>query len=337
NYHGACIAVVVPCYKVEQSIAQVVAGIPASIDRIILVDDKSPGTTPNVLDTLAAQSEGRVIALHHEENRGVGGATMTGMKHAVALGADIIVKMDGDGQMDPEYLPDLLEPLLHGEADFTKGCRFTSADVLSNMPLVRLIGNAGLSFLNRLASGYWNTLDPTNGYFAIRSEMLEQLSASRIHHRYFFESSLLIELGINRAVVRDIPMRTIYGDEESHLSPVKTLLEFPPKLFAGFCRRIWMTKVLLTTSPDVILGLCGTLMVLLGTIFGAYKWLLGLLSGHEATSGTVMFAALPIILGLQMGLFALLIDIQSVPTVPISRVLDKRRSALLTEIKRKSA
>jgi glycosyltransferase involved in cell wall biosynthesis len=274
----------------------------------------------------------RIIALHHEVNQGVGGATMTGMKYAVQLGADIIVKMDGDGQMDPEYLPDLMEPLLQGKADFTKGSRFTSAEVLQKMPLIRLIGNAGLSFLNRIASGYWNILDPTNGYFAIRAEIVEQLPEHRIHKRYFYESSQLIELGILRAVIQDVPMRTIYGDEVSNLSVRKTLLEFPPKLFIGFCRRIWMTKILLTTSPDIILGIFGTLLMLFGIIFGSYKWIFGsIIEGQIATAGAVMFAGLPCIMGLQMILSALLIDVQSVPQTPISRPIFKRLSVSTNE------
>jgi glycosyltransferase involved in cell wall biosynthesis len=331
------IAVVIPCYKVEKHLESVVNGIPDFIDMIILVDDKSPGKTPELIDRLAIQYPNRIIALHHDVNQGVGGATMTGMKYAVQSGIDIIVKMDGDGQMDSDYLPDLIEPLLHGKADFTKGSRFTSAEVLQKMPLVRLVGNAGLSFLNRIASGYWNILDPTNGYFAIRAEIVEQLPEHRIHKRYFYESSQLIELGILRAVIQDIPMRTIYGDEVSNLSIKKTLFEFPPKLFTGFCRRIWMTKILLTTSPDIILGVLGTLLMLFGVAFGSYKWIFGsIIEGQIATAGAVMFAGLPCIMGLQMILSALLIDIQSVPQTPISRPITKRIETLVFETENNS-
>ncbi|MDR0610368.1 MAG: glycosyltransferase family 2 protein [Planctomycetaceae bacterium] len=328
------IAVVIPCYKVEKHLESVIEGIPDFIDTIILVDDESPDNTPELVDRLAEQFPNHVVALHHDVNQGVGGATMTGMKHAVTLGANIIVKMDGDGQMDPAYLPALIEPLLQEKADFTKGSRFTNAEVLQKMPLVRLIGNAGLSFLNRIASGYWNVLDPTNGYFAIRAEIVGQLPEHRIHKRYFYESSQLIELGILRAVVQDVPMRTIYGDEVSNLSIKKTLLEFPPKLFAGFCRRIWLTKILLTTSPDIILGILGILLMLFGVTFGSYKWIFGsIIEGQIATAGAVMFAALPCIMGLQMLLSALLIDIQSVPTQQISQHLSFHQNFLINEKK----
>ena len=312
------VAVVVPCYRVEHSIDAVVTGIPEYIKSIILVDDASPGETPRILDQLEKNNPGRVYVVHCPHNQGVGGATLAGWDKAGQLDAEIVVKMDGDGQMDPQYLPDLLEPLLYGRADYTKGNRFASSEVLTKMPRVRLIGNAGLSFLNRLASGYWKTLDPTNGYFAIRAELIPLLSKKRMSPRYFFESSLLIELGIIRAVVRDIPMRTVYGDEQSHLSVRASLLEFPPKLLAGFLRRVLFTKFLFDTSSDFLFGSVGLLLLLGGMTWGIVKYIQFTALGIPATAGTVMFAALPSILGLQMCLTAIQIDFLSVPSVPLT-------------------
>jgi len=313
------VAVVVPCYKVERSIEAVVAGMPEYIRSIILVDDASPGETPQILDYLAKEQPGRVFVVHLPQNQGVGGATLAGWEQAVRMNAEIVVKMDGDGQMDPEYLPDLLEPLLFGKADYSKGNRFHTSDVLGKMPLVRLIGNAGLSFLNRLASGYWKTLDPTNGYFAIRAELIPRLQKKRISRRYFFESSLLLELGIRRAVVYDVPMQTIYGEEQSHLSARKSFFEFPPKLFAGFLRRLLYTKFLFDTSPDFLLGCTGFLLLLFGVIWGVVKYIQFTILGIPATAGTVMIAALPSILGFQMCLTAVQMDFQSVPTIPLTK------------------
>jgi glycosyltransferase involved in cell wall biosynthesis len=312
------VAVVVPCYKVERSIKTVVEGIPQYIKSIILVDDASPGETPQILDQLATENPGRFFVVHLPQNQGVGGATMAGWDQAVQLDAEIIVKMDGDGQMDPEYLPDLLEPLLYGRADYSKGDRFATPEILKKMPKVRLLGNAGLSFLNRLASGYWKTLDPTNGYFAIRAELIPRLTQQRISKRYFFESSLLIELGLLRAVVRDVPMRTIYGDEKSHLSIGKTLFEFPPKLFVGFLRRILYNKCLFDTTPDFLLGSVGLPLLLFGLSWGIIKYIQFTTLGIPATAGTVMFAALPSILGFQMCLTAIQMDFQSVPSIPLT-------------------
>ena len=191
------------------------------------------------------------------------------------------------------------------------------------MPKVRLIGNAGLSFLNRLASGYWKTLDPTNGYFAIRAEVITLLSQKRLAPRYFFESSLLIELGIRRAVVRDVSMRTIYGDEQSHLSARKALFAFPPKLLAGFMRRMFYNKFLFDTSPDFLLGCTGLPLLLFGIVWGVIKYIQYAMLGESATAGTVMIAALPSILGFQMCLTALQMDFLSVPSVPLTRPIVK--------------
>ena len=315
------VAVVVPCYKVDTSIESVVASIPSYIRSIILVDDASPGETPRIIDQLAHQNPGRVYAIHHEQNQGVGGATMTGYEMAKTLETDIIVKMDGDGQMDPDYLPLLLEPLIFGQADFAKGNRFASSDILWKMPKIRLLGNAGLSFLCRMASGYWKTLDPTNGYFAIRTEVVARFSPKSISKRYFFESSQLIQLGILRAVVRDVPMRTIYGDEKSNLSIFRVLVGFPPKLFVGLMRRLWYTKILNDTSPDILLGGIGLVLLVFGVVWGVVKYVQFTTLGIPATAGTVMIAALPCILGLQMCLSALQFDFMSVPSNPLTRPL----------------
>jgi len=322
--HDIKIAIVIPCFKVENHIRDVVRGIPSYVTMVVLVNDCSPDDTPALIDQIAREYDQRVVALHHAVNQGVGGATMTGMRYAYDNHADIVVKMDGDGQMDPEYLPDLLLPIIRGQADFTKGNRFASSDVLKKMPVIRLIGNSGLSFLNRLASGYWNILDPTNGYFAMRSELVVKFSENALDKRFFYESSQLIELGICRAVVQDIPMRTIYGEEVSSLSARKALVEFPPKLLFGLCRRIWITKILLATTPEFILGFLGFLLLAFGAIWGSYHWIHSMVAGQTASAGTVMFAALPCMLGLQMLLFALLFDIQSVPATPLCHPLDNK-------------
>lgn len=312
------IAVVIPCYNVEPWIASILRDIPDWVDDIVVVDDASVDATPSLLDEMAAASPNRIIALHHKTNQGVGAAMLTGMDEALRRGNDIIVKIDGDGQMNLDHLPDVVRPLLDGEADYAKGSRFHSLDVLKKMPPMRLFGNAGLSLLTRIASGYWDVLDPTNGFVAIWADIYTKIPKERLHPRFFFESSMLIELGILRAVVQDVPMATIYGNEKSTLSTWKSLVEFPPKLFVGFCRRIWLTKVLLTTTPDFILGFLGLILLLFGGSFGIYRWIFSSLEGEIATAGTVMLAALPCLVGLQMMLFALLIDIQSVPKRKIS-------------------
>jgi glycosyltransferase involved in cell wall biosynthesis len=312
---GLQIMAVVPCYNVEAHIAEVVRTMPDYVHAVILVDDSSQDQTGALVDRLANQ---RVHPLHLPCNQGVGSAVLAGFARAAELGADIIVKMDGDGQMDPYHLPMLVEPLVKGKADYAKGNRFWSRSALAQMPIARQIGNAVLSFLTKLASGYWNIFDPTNGYTAIRREVLEFLPVESIHRRYFFESSMLIALGTLAAVVCDVPMPARYGSEESHLRIGNVLFEFPWELARGFVRRVWLRKFLYSLTMEAILGGLGLLLMLAGTIFGVielvhYNFIRGIL----APSGTVMTAALPVLLGFQMIMNALLLDIQSVPTIPL--------------------
>src|ERR1700730_15754591 len=232
---GLRIAVVVPCYNVEDHLTQVIATMPDYVHDIIVVDDQSRDNTARIIERI---SDNRITAIQLSKNQGVGGAVLAGFAKASELGADVIVKMDGDGQMDPRYLPLLVEPLLIGKADYTKGNRFTSVLQLGEMPTARRIGNAVLSLLTKLASGYWNVFDPTNGYVAARREIIEMLPPGIVHRRYFFESSMLIALGLVGAVVLDIPMSARYGTEKSNLSITKVLFEFPLRLTAGFIRRI---------------------------------------------------------------------------------------------------
>lgn len=317
---GLRVAVVVPCYNVEDHIEEVVATLPDYIGLVVLVNDCSPDGTGELLDRLADE---RVQVVHLPQNRGVGGAVLAGFRRAAELDADIMIKMDGDGQMDPVYLPLLIEPLVLGQADYTKGNRFTSWSALAQMPPLRRLGNAVLSFMTRLASGYWNMFDPNNGYLAIRRDVFEMLPLSIVHERYFFESSMLIALQLTRAVVRDVPMPARYGTEQSHLRISRVLWEFPSKLFVGWLRRWLLSKVLFSLTTEAILTIAGLLLLLAGTAFGVVEFVdYALVRGVAAPAGTVMTAALPVFLGFQMLLNALVLDIQSVPTQPVSGPLD---------------
>ncbi len=315
---GLHIAVVVPCYKVEDHIAEVVRTIPDFVNDIILVDDASPGKTPELLDWLGAQQPERVHVLHLPVNLGVGGAVLAGFKQALALKADIVVKMDGDGQMDPAYLPSLVEPLILGKADYTKGNRFRSALSLAEMPMARRLGNATLSFFIKISSGYWNVIDPANGYLAIRREVLELLPFELVHPRYFFESSMLIALRVIRAAVGDVPMDARYRGEKSNMRVSRILIEFPWQLWVGFLRRVWLTKILYSLTIEALLGISGFLLVLAGLVWGVAKVVqYGTLQGSGIPSSTILIAALPIFLGFQMLMNALLLDIQSMPSAPL--------------------
>ncbi len=318
------VAVVVPAFRVAEQIERVVRGIPGWVAHVVVVVDGSPDDTWERVQALSAALGERLVALRHEENRGVGGAMQTGFLEALRLGADIVVKMDGDDQMDPADLPRVIAPLLLGSADMAKGNRYASTRSLRQMPFLRLVGNAGLTFLVKAASGYWNIFDPANGYVALRREALERLDIRALPRRYFFESGLLIELGILRAVVQDVPISAKYADEHSSLSVPRTLLGFPPRLSWGLVRRVfWRYFVHDFSAVSVFLAL-GLPLSLFGLIYGARVWwhynvsAAGTSISSAATAGEVMIAAMPIILGFQLLLQAVVLDVTGVPRAPLS-------------------
>jgi len=312
---GLKVAAVVPCYNVARHLNRVVADMPDYLDKVYLVNDGSSDGTGELIQEL---SGGRVRAIHLDRNRGVGAAVLAGFERAVEEGADIVVKMDGDGQMDPLYLPLLLQPLAEGLADYTKGNRFVRRGYLAEMPLIRKIGNAGLSFLARIASGYWNVFDPANGYLALRREVFLALDRELVHPRYFFETSLLIALSLLKAVVLDVPMTARYGDETSSLSSWRVAREFPPLLLAGFLRRVWTIKIVLSLTLEAIFGFFGLVLILFGGIFGALKYYhFVFVAQAPSPAGTVMVAALPIIIGFQLLIAAVVLDVVSAPTRPV--------------------
>jgi dolichol-phosphate mannosyltransferase len=264
--------------------------------------------------------------LVHAVNQGVGGAMISGFEEALRQELDIVIKMDGDDQMDPVHLPRLIAPLIAGECDMTKCNRYSSLSSLKQMPVIRIIGNAGLTFLVKLASGYWNTFDPANGYIALRAPVLERMQLKRLPQRYFFESGFLIELGIQRAVVQDIAAPARYGDEKSSLSVTKTLFEFPPKLLHGFLRRMFWRYFVHDFSAVSLYLLLGIPMVVFGIAYAL--WWIATHTGSDsvAPAGDVMVSAMPIILGVQLLLQAAALDIQSAPNRPITPAPKRRAS-----------
>jgi glycosyltransferase involved in cell wall biosynthesis len=312
---GARVGVVIPAYRVERQIQKVIAGIPGWVEAVFVVDDQSPD---QVAARVAELGDRRVTLIRHPENRGVGGAMRTGFRAALDRGLDVIVKMDGDDQMDPSYLPELVQPLVDGRADFTKGNRYASTPSLKQMPPVRLLGNAGLTFLVKLASGYWNIFDPANGYIAVRAEVLARVELARLPERYFFESGLLIELGKLRAVIADVPMAARYGDEHSSLSIPHTLVTFPPRLLWGLGRRLFWRYFVHDFAALSVFCLLGIPLLLWGAAYGGLVWFDVLRTGVDATAGQVMLAAMPVILGVQFLTQAVVLDIQSVPRTPLS-------------------
>lgn len=306
------VSVVIPCYNVARHIEQVVSKLPEEVTYIIAVNDASPDDTAAVLQRLCI-SDKRLVCLTHDRNEGVGGAMLTGFKKAMEYNSDIVIKMDGDNQMDSAYIPQLIQPIADSRADFTKGNRFYDLTALRSMPLGRRIGNLGLSFLLKAASGYWNIFDPANGYFAIKGETLRSIDFKKIHKRYFFESSLLIELYYANAVVRDVTMKARYGDEISGLSITRTFFEFPPKLLKAFIRRIALKYFLFDFNIGSVYLLSGVPLMLTGLIYGIVKFVEYASEDLPAPTGTVVIPTLFIVLGFQLILSAINYDISNYP------------------------
>jgi uncharacterized membrane protein len=249
----------------------------------------------------------------HKVNRGVGGAMLTGFSYGLKIGTQILVKLDGDDQMDSNYLSYLVEPLINGQADYTKGNRFIHVHELKKMPLIRRIGNLGLSFLVKISSGYWDIFDPTNGYLAITSDILQDLEPRNIAHDYFFETSMLCELHKLGAVVNDVALPAIYNDSGSSLRVGREFLIFMKNLPIRFFDRIITQYFQYNFSAGSFFIIQGILLTLFGFIFGIIKWNQSAQTGVPATTGTVLLAVLPIILGVQFLSQAIALDITSVP------------------------
>jgi len=307
------IAVVIPAFKVTAHLAEVISGIGPEVSSIIVVDDACPefsGATASAVD------DPRVTVVTHQKNQGVGGATITGYHHALDIGADIVVKLDGDGQMDPADIPGLVAPILANLADYAKGNRFSSVENLESMPLIRVMGNAGLSFMTKLSSGYWNVTDPTNGFTAIRSDLLRDLRLQKLHPRFFFESDMLFRLNLLGAAVADVPMKASYGSEKSNLSVPKALFQFPWLHFVNQMKRTFYAYYLKEMSIASFELPLGAGLLGFGIIYGIHAWISASAAGQAATTGNVMIAALPIIIGFQMVLAFLSYDIASTPKRP---------------------
>ena len=314
------IAVAIPCYKVTRHVLEVIQAIGPEVEAIYAVDDACPDGSGRFIEE--HNRDPRVRVLYNPENRGVGGAIVTAYQAAMADRMDIVVKIDGDGQMDPALLPSFVRPLLQGRADYTKGNRFFRPESVQGMPPVRLFGNAMLSFLTKLSCGYWNVMDPTNGYTAVRTSVLAELPLDKLEQRYFFETDMLFRLNTVRAVVKDIPMDSVYANEESNLKVGRVLPEFLKKHISRLWRRYVYNYLVRDFNVGTLYSLSGVLLLLAGTAFGTWHWVSGNFNSHPATSGTVMLAALPVLIGIQSLIAFLHYDVSNVPTEPLSLSLD---------------
>jgi glycosyltransferase involved in cell wall biosynthesis len=315
------VAVAIPCYKVTRHVLGVINAIPGSVERIYAVDDACPDGSGAFIKTHC--TDPRVRVLFHDENQGVGGAIATAYRQAIQDDVDVVVKIDGDGQMDPRLLPFFVRPIMLGLADYTKGNRFFRPESVGGMPFIRLFGNATLSFLTKLTCGYWRIMDPTNGYTAIHITALRELPLDKLEKRYFFESDMLFRLNTLRAVVRDVPMDSVYADEQSGLRIKQVLPEFMRKHASRLWRRYVYNYLVRDFNVGSLYSIFGVVLLLAGVLFGGWHWIESIWRNQPATSGTGMLSAMPIMVGIQFLIAFLHYDVSSAPTEPLSRLLGR--------------
>jgi len=316
------IAVVIPCYQVKKHILDVIQKIGSEVGLIYVVDDACPEHTADFVQQHC--TDARVRLIRNLQNLGVGGAVMAGYKAAIADNATIIVKVDGDGQMDPALIPRIIAPILAGQADYTKGNRFFDLDALRAMPRMRIFGNAVLSLLTKLSTGYWNLFDPTNGYTAIHANIAKNLHFHKISSRYFFETDMLFRLNILRAVVIDVPMKAHYGNEISNLKIPRVLGEFLFKHTRNFWKRIFYNYYLRDMSLASLELPAGLFLFGFGVSFGAYRWAQFSKINTLAPTGTVMIATLSILMGFQLLMAFLNYDINTTCRYPKHMALEEK-------------
>jgi dolichol-phosphate mannosyltransferase len=309
-YRETRVHIVIPAYNVADQILDVLKSIPAFVDAVTVVDDCS---TDQTAGRLREWPDPRLTVIRHASNQGVGGATLSAFKDALAQPEGIVVKMDGDGQMDPAYLTKLLDPIIESRCDYAKGNRFLLHRELDAMPKHRLVGNFVMTFLTKTASGYWNVFDPQNGYFAVKTGTLSLLDFDRISKRYFFENDMLINLNIFNFRVLDIPIPARYGSEKSSINFAKIAFSFPIRLFSGYWYRFYRKHILRDFSPVVLFMITGLPLLIWGTGFGAYTWYTSYVHQLFASTGTVMLSVLPFLVGFELVLQAFVLEIKDTP------------------------
>jgi len=311
------ITAVIPAFNAGALVGGVLRSIPPSVTTILVVDDASSDDTAEVAQRLAA-TDRRIQVIRRERNGGVGAAMVTGFTKALELGCDIVVKIDGDGQMPPAMLPRLIEPLAAGEADYVKGNRFRDFQALRKMPALRRFGNVILSFLAKAATGYWHCFDPTNGFIAIRADVLGQLPLQKIDPTFFFEISMLSHLYLLGAVVVEQPMPAHYAGEPSSLSIPRVVRDFPGRLVAALVRRLILKNFVYDFTVESLELAAGVPLVVAGIVYGGYNWIWYASHNLGAPTGTIVLSAMCIILGFQSLLAAVALDLQSLPEEPIN-------------------
>ncbi|EGV31328.1 glycosyl transferase family 2 [Thiorhodococcus drewsii AZ1] len=304
------IAVVVPCYNESLLIGRVIETMPAFVDRIFVVDDVSRDETCTIVQGYVDKDPDRLVLIRHAVNQGVGGAIATGYKAARDEGIEVTAVMAGDAQMDPAELESIVQPVLSGEYDYTKGNRLFSGEAWQMIPRVRYLGNAMLSLLTKIASGYWNVADSQSGYTAISLKALRTIDWDQMYRRYGQPNDLLTRLNIYDFRVKDIPIRPIYGiGEKSGIRPLRMIPRLSLLLHRLFWYRMLQKYVIRDFHPLLFFYIAGTVLFPTGFLFGFYLVTLRLFHGPVAAT-SALFAMFLFMSGLQFLLFAMWMDME---------------------------
>lgn len=310
-YRNTKIAVVIPCYNEEKLIAQTISSLPKSIDFIIAINDKSQDNTLTELKKIAKNNK-KVIVIDNEKNGGIGFSLKAGFAYALEnTDATAIGIVSGDAQCDPQYIEPMLDDFIDKDCDYIKGNRFFQREALKSMPSYRRIGNIFISLLTKFSTGYYSISDTTMGFGFLRRSTLEQVDFSLVKDRYDYENSMLIALSIVNARIKDHAVPAIYGDETSTIDFLPTVMRVLRVVWVGFWQRIYYKYVLFSLHPIAIFLFGGLFLSLIGWSYAIFLLIERVMNDVSPSSGTVMIAVLPIILGFQMLLTALLMDVSN--------------------------
>jgi glycosyltransferase involved in cell wall biosynthesis len=308
-YESRKIAVAIPCHDEELLITKVLGTLPDYVDLAVVVDDRSTDQTVAKVREFVPRPGLQVDLVVHEKNQGVGGAIATGYRRSVELGADVVVIVAGDAQMDPADMEGLVAPVARGEADYTKGNRLFQGQSWKLIPKVRYLGNAALSMLTKICSGYWHLADSQCGYTALSADMIRKLDVDKIYKRYGMPNDILIRLNILDARVRDLPVKPVYNvGERSGLRIWKHGPKIAFLLFRGFWRRMFWKYVIIDFHPLIFFYVFGGVMLVAGSGFGMYLAGHRFVTGHAVAASSALMATLLIVTGLQMTLFGMWFD-----------------------------
>jgi glycosyltransferase involved in cell wall biosynthesis len=303
---GKRVAVVVPAFEEELLVAETIRGIPDFVDVIVVVDDRSKDAT---VERARATGDPRLEVIEHAENQGVGGAITTGYARCRELGVDVTCVMAADNQMDPDELATLVSPVAHGEADYVKANRLVTGEAWQLIPRARYLGNAALSLLTKIASGYWHVADSQAGYTALSLDALRRLDLERLYRRYGFPNDMLVHLNVQNARVRDVASRPIYGvGERSGIRIWRVAPRIAWLLFKGFWWRMKEKYVIRDFHPLVFFYTLGVLMTVIGFLLGLVVTISRLGWGNDITTATIVLVALLLVSGTQFTLFAMWFD-----------------------------